>query len=702
MAMHPGRLSVLAGMTSNLRALLLVLLMSATAWGAPVLLTESSSTRAIALSSPALQREPFQTVTPSSVGLSQDTRTRVMLFVMNLDLLAGEGASAFTADAEDAQHRHYPLVVEAVSPVPGNVWMSAIVLMLNSDMANAGDVLVRISLHGVSSNRVRIAVGRMGGGPPDDPGASPQPAPNFPGPSPTPVPTPNTYTGPASSGDAARFLEQSAFGPTPALLVHVQTVGFKAFLNEQFSAPLSGYPSLPPMPEDPPAGCIDNCFRDNYTMYPLQVRFFQNSLNRPDQLRQRVAFALSEIFVTSGLKITQPSAMSPYQQMLTQDAFGNYRQLLYDVTLSPAMGHYLDMVDNNKPNPDTGDVPNENYAREIQQLFSIGLNKLNQDGTLQLDARGQPIRTYDQDTIEGFSSVFTGWTYAPLPNAPMLMHNPPNYQAPMAPFEMNHDTRSKKLLNGVVLPAGQPATKDLNDAIDNIFNHPNVGPFIGKQLIGHLVTSNPSPAYVGRVAAVFNNNGQGVRGDLKAVLTAILFDPEARGDVKTDANYGHLREPAIYTTGLLRAFNTTLDGTGLLTYSSRMRQNIFNSPTVFNYFPPNYRVRGTTSFGPEFGIQTTATAMTRLNYVNALVFSGIPSDAGGTTVLDLMALAALAGDPVRLVNNVDQVLLHGTMSSTLRSTVVQAVSSVPDTNAVLRAQTAVYLVASSSQYQLER
>ncbi|HXM33778.1 MAG TPA: DUF1800 family protein, partial [Pyrinomonadaceae bacterium] len=263
-------------------------------------------------------------------------------------------------------------------------------------------------------------------------------------------------------------------------------------------------------------------------------------------------------------------------------------------------------------------------------------------------------------------------------------------------------TRSKKLLNGVVLPAGQPATKDLNDAIDNIFNHPNVGPFIGKQLIGHLVTSNPSPAYVGRVAAVFNNNGQGVRGDLKAVLTAILFDPEARGDVKTDANYGHLREPAIYTTGLLRAFNTTLDGTGLLTYSSRMRQNIFNSPTVFNYFPPNYRVRGTTSFGPEFGIQTTATAMTRLNYVNALVFSGIPSDAGGTTVLDLMALAALAGDPVRLVNNVDQVLLHGTMSSTLRSTVVQAVSSVPDTNAVLRAQTAVYLVASSSQYQLER
>lgn len=702
MATHAERLPALGIVAFKLRALLLILVISSSAWCAPVLLTDSTSTRAIAFSSPALLREPFQTTTPRHVGLSQDTRTRVMLFVMNLDLLAGEGASAFTADAEDAEHRHYSLGVESVSPVPGYVWMSAVILILNPDMNNAGDVLVRISLHGMSSNRVRIAVGRMGGGPPDDPGASPQPAPNFPGPSPTPVPTPNAYTGPASFGDAARFLEQSTFGPTPTLLAHVQTIGFRAFLNEQFSATTSGYPSLPPMPEDPPASCVDNCFRDNYTMYPLQVRFFQNALNGQDQLRQRVGFALSQIFVTSGLKITQPSAMSPYQQLLTQEALGNFRQLLYDVTLSPAMGHYLDMVDNNKPNPDTGDVPNENYAREIQQLFSIGLYKLNQDGTLQLDARGQPIPTYDQDTIEGFSSVFTGWTYAPQPAAPMLMHNPPNYLAPMAVFEENHDTRSKKLLNGVVLPAGQSATKDLNDAIDNIFNHPNVGPFIGKQLIQQLVTSNPSPAYVGRVAAVFNNNGLGVRGDMKAVLTSILLDPEARGDVKTDPNYGHLREPALYTTGLLRAFNTTLDGSGLLTYSSRMRQDIFNSPTVFNYFPPNYRVRGTTSFGPEFGIQTTATAMTRLNYVNALVFSGIPSDSGGTTALNLSTLAAIANDPARLVTNVAQLLLHGTMSPALRATVVQAVSSVPDTNPVLRAQTAVYLVASSSQYQLER
>lgn len=680
----------------------LIFLSPGIAQGAPTLLSDAGSTRAIALSSPSLQREPFQLTTPAPVGLSRDVRTRVMLFAMNLDLLAGEGASALTADAEDVNHVHYPLMVDYVTAIPGYTWMSAVIVRLNPNLGDAGDVLVRINLHGVSSNRVRMAIGHIGEGPADDSGSVPTPAPTPPAPSPTPTPTPNPYTGPASAADTYRFLEQATFGPTSSDIARVQSIGLRAFLTEQFAAPVSGYPSLPPAPETPPPTCTGDCYRDNYTMYPLQVRFFQNALTGRDQLRQRVAFALSQIFVTSGLKVTQPSAMAPYQQLLTQDAFGNFRQLLYDLTLSPAMGRYLDMVDNNRPNPDTGDVPNENYAREIQQLFSIGLYRLNQDGTLQLTAEGQPIPTYDQDTVEGFSSVFTGWTYAPLPSAPMLIHNPPNYLAPMAVFEQNHDTRSKKLLNGVTLPAGQPAAKDLNDAIDNIFNHPNVGPFIGKQLIQHLVTSNPSPAYIGRVAAAFNNNGQGVRGDLKAVVTAILLDPEARGDVKTDLGYGHLREPALYLTGLLRAFNATSDGTALLNYSARLGQDIFNPPTVFNYFPPTYRVRGTAALGPEFGIQTTAAAMTRLNYVNALVFSGLPSAGGGTTTADVSSLQAVAGDPARLVDAVDQLLLHGSMSPALRDVVTQAVSSVADTNPALRAQTAVYIVASSSQYQLER
>lgn len=286
----------------------------------------------------------------------------------------------------------------------------------------------------------------------------------------------------------------------------------------------------------------------------------------------------------------------------------------------------------------------------------------------------------------------------------MLKHNPPNYLAPMAVFEDNHDIGPKKLLSGSVLKTGQTASKDLNDAIDNIFNHPNVGPFISKQLIQHLVTSNPSPAYVGRVSAAFNNNGQGVRGDMKAVVTAILFDPEARGDIKTDPNYGHLREPALYICGLLRVFGMSNDSVALKVYSAGMAQDIFNSPTVFNFFPPNYQVRSTQLLGPEFGIQTTANAMGRVNFVNTIVFSGLPTGSSGTptTTLDLSSLQVLAPDPNALVDRVDQLLTHGNMSPDLRAVVKEAVLSVAETNPLLRAQTAVYIVASSSQYQFER
>jgi len=517
----------------------------------------------------------------------------------------------------------------------------------------------------------------------------------------------------SSEADIIRFLEQATFGATEELINHVQAIGFKAFLEEQYNAPISPYPNLAPWPAQRPETCTGTCVRDNYTMYPLQVRFFSNALNGQDQLRQRVAFALSQILVVSGVQIRQPSSMAPYLNLLTNEAFDNYRQILYDMTLNPAMGDYLDMVNNDKANA-TGTIqPNENYAREVLQLFSIGVNLLNQDGTPQLDTQGQPIPAYTQEMIEGFAHAFTGWTYAAQSGQETRAHNPPYYLAPMQLYrdrrgvDLNHDKGAKELLSypGALRPTlspNQDGQVDLNQAIDNIFYHPNVGPFISKQLIQHLVTSNPSPAYVSRVAAAFNNNGLGVRGEMKAVINAILFDPEARGDLKTDADYGHLREPALFITNLCRALNATSDG--ILNDASRtMGQDLFNSPSVFNYYPHQYTVPGTNTQGPEFGIESTSTALARTNFVNTLIFGGLrlPAPATGTA-LNLSGLQFVAGNPATLTSVLDRLLLHYSMSAAMRSAIINAVSAIPASQPLQRAQTALYLVAASPQYQVQR
>jgi hypothetical protein len=517
--------------------------------------------------------------------------------------------------------------------------------------------------------------------------------------------------------DVVRFLEQSTFGPSNALISHMQDVGFETFLDEQFDAKTSSFPNLAPVPASSKVGCpsgsLTTCYRDNYTMYPLQVQFFKNALRNEDQLRQRVALALHEILVVSGLKITQPSQMAPYLNMLLEDAFENYRKILYDLTLNPAMGHYLDMVNNDAPVPPFTVSPNENYAREILQLFSIGVNMLDDDGTVMLDPGGNPIPTYTQDTIENFAHVFTGWTYAPLPGAAGQKHDPPNFLAPMWLYrdasgkDANHDKGRKSLLvypNAVhtTLAPNQDGNTDLAQALDNIFYHPNVGPFIGRQLIQHLVTSNPSPAYVRRVSAAFANNGYGVRGDMRAVITTILLDPEARGPVKTDPAYGRLREPVLFITNICRALNAASDGI-LPSQANAMGQNLFYSPSVFSYYPHDYQLIGSQLQGPEFGIQSSLTAEARLNFVNALAFSQIRSPSPDTgTALDFSDLQPLAGDPAALVAALDRLLLHSTMSSAMKATVVGAVSAVPAASPLLRAQTAFYLVAGSSQYQVAR
>jgi uncharacterized protein (DUF1800 family) len=685
----------------------------AEATGGPTILTEATSTRAVVLEAVTFRREPFSLTMP--VPFSADTRNRIVFFVMNLDLLAGEGANALTADAEDATHHHYAFKVENVTPSPGYEWMSQVTVRLSDDIGDVGDVLVRINLHGMSSNRVRVGIGHVGGGPTDDATAIITPAP-FPAPAPPPPLTPNPFTGPATSADTVRFLEQASFGPTSAEVARVQGIGFRAYLNEQFSAAASSYPTLTLMNADQSQGCptgsAATCGRDNYTMYPLQMKFFQNALNTQpgsDQLRQRVSFALHQILVISGRDITQPSWVAPYLQTIDRNAFGNFRQLLFEMTLNPGMGNYLDMAGNNKS------APNENYAREILQLFSVGLDQLNPDGTPKLDAQGNRIPTYDQTTITNFARVFTGWNISAVAGQQGVF----DYITPMTVTrETNHDTGQKVLLNGATLPANQTSTQDLNAAIDNIFNHPNVGPFIGRQLIQQLTTSNPSPAYVERVAVVFNNNCNGLypdspcsgaRGDLKAVVRAILLDPEARGDIKTDPAYGRLREPAQFITNILRLCNASSDGF-LRDESTNLDQDIFRPPTVFSYYPADYLVPGTDLAGPQFGILSTSTSLRRANFVNKVLFTGIPVGANAPTgtQVNLSAFQALASNPTALVNELDRLMMHGTMSPSMKNSIVTAVSSIaisnPMTNAesLRRAQQAVYLVASSSQYQIAR
>jgi uncharacterized protein (DUF1800 family) len=725
---------------------------------APVLISDSASTRAIALESVTLKGEPFAIT--STVKFSNDNRTRVAIFAMNLNLLAGETANgnptSFTADAEDAAHNHYQLNVEYVDQVPGFPGIYMIILRLNDNMtSNLGDVLVSLSLHTVSSNRVRVAIGVAGGGPADDTGAVPTPAPAIP-PTPNPPVTMSEYqalfNNPAlaAGADGIRFLEQTTWGPTDADLAHLRSIGMLPYLNEQFNTPpvfpsvQSDYPSTPLYPINQPSPCDATCVRDNYTLYPLQKQFMTNALTQPDQLRQRVAFALHKLLVVGGAQLNnnETSWYAPYLQTIDRNAFGNFRTLLFEVTLNPGMGEYLNMRGNsvvNRANP----TPNENYAREIMQLFSIGVDTLNQDGTPVLDAQGNRLPSYDQTTIANLARVFTGWDLDA--NKIWIVDGTTavtNYLDPMVPNgNVNrYDIAQKTLLTDishaspVVIPACTNCTggtaaqnlantktyaiSSLNLAIDNLFNHPNTGPYICGQLIHQLVTSNPSPPYVGRCAAAFANNGSGTRGDMKAVIAEILLDPEARGDLKNDPNYGHLREPLLLMTHLLRTFNATSDGVLATTqapnnYSNDMGQNLFNPPTVFSYYPADYGLPGTNLFGPEFGLLDTSLTYKRTNFMNTLLLAnggngipiGLPNRPSGTQ-LNYSTYQAMAGNPQQLVDALNARLMHGTMSQAMNVNIVATVTAITNANATTQAQqrtqTAIYLVATSAQYQVER
>jgi len=716
----------------------------------PVLLSEATTTRAVAFESVTMLTEPFSPT--ATIAYATDTRTRVCIFAMDLELLAGEGANAFSSDVQDGSGKIYPLKVEYVGRVPDFPGITMIVVRLADDLGDVGDVLLRLNLHGMSSNRVRVAIGHSGGGPADDQGAVPTPPPVTPPPADAAL-TPDSYTGPATDADTVRFLEQASWGPTSAEVARVKAMGFMAYLDEQFSlAPTnaakgSNYPDLVFPLDDGTQQCPTSnpldptynqqiCLRDNYTMYPIHRTFFSTALNGNDQLRQRVAFALHQILVVSASsEVNRPSWMTPYLQALDRNAFGNYRTLLNEITLTPAMGEYLDM------RLSTRTSPNENFAREVLQLFSVGTNMLNLDGTPMRDAQGNPIPTYTQADVNEFTRVFTGWNLATAIGAGIT-----NYRDPMVPRGgQNHDAGAKTLLNGFSIPACTStnstqniacAQSDMTAVMTHLANHPNVGPFLGKQLIQHLVTSNPSPAYVERVARVFNDDCSGlypqgcsgVRGNLKLVVRAILLDPEARGDVKTDPNYGKLREPAQYITGFLRAFNvksfdklSTSDGVlgnrSTTDFTGTLDQTIFQPPTVFSYYQPAYEVPGTKILGPAFGILSTTTTLRRANNINTLIFNGVSANTTPTpanpdrprgTSIDLANLQAqlLAGNPIDVVNALDALLLHGTMNPQMRTSIITAMNAINDadvtTRNLKRARTAVYLVATSSQYDVQR
>ena len=492
---------------------------------------------------------------------------------------------------------------------------------------------------------------------------------------------------PVSAAAAVRFLEQSTFGPTPELVSQVQQIGFAPFLETQLAAPASTYPT--PLTTDT-------------SLTKVQNQFWLNAVNDSDQLRQRVAFALNELWVVSQNKVNDPTGYTNYMQALTNDALGNYYNVMKDVTLSPAMGHFLDMVNNDKPA--TGQHANENYARESMQLFTLGLSLLNPDGTPQLDSSSNPIPTYTQNDVMALGRAFTGWTYPTEPGQTLQKHNPSDYGGPMVAFESNHDTGAKTLL-GQPVAAGQSAEQELDAVLTIIFNHPNLPPFVAQQLIEKLVTSNPSPAYVGRVAAAFSSGtfqtyGSGKRGDMSATVAAILLDAEARrGDSATtaDANDGKLREPVVMEASIARAFHASTDGTGFTGWSSTLSQSLFNSGSVFNFFPPTNPIAGTTLNGPEFAIFNTNTSLARVNFINSIVNGTISS---GTKLN--FAPVINAGTTDQMVDWLNTLFLHGTMSSQMKQSILTAMSAVGSTDTMNQAKVATYLVTSSSQYQVQR
>jgi uncharacterized protein (DUF1800 family) len=540
-----------------------------------------------------------------------------------------------------------------------------------------------------------------------------------------------------SPQDASRFLDQATFGATDADIHHLSMIGYQAWLNEQFNIPQ--IPQEPAVEQalilnNPPCSASDSkCnaalfVQNNQSEIYVQNSFWQQSLSANDQLRQRVKYALTELFVISGTNPAvqnMPRGEANYYDLLGNDAFGNFRTLLEDVTLNPMMGKFLSMLGNDKGNATTD--PDENYAREVMQLFTIGLYQLNDDGTVKMDSTGQPIPTYSNTDVMGLAKVLTGFSWnIPGDASDNAWSNCCIYAGagygedilPMQAFPGHHSTLQKDFL-GVTIPAsGAPDPNgDLKIALDTLFNHPNLPTFFSKQMIQHLVTSNPSSGYVSRVAAVFKDNGQGVRGDLKAVITAILLDPEARDAATGLSNpqYGKVREALLRYTEWARAF-TAQSRTGSYYLGSTedpiwgLGQMSLRSPSVFNWFAPGYVPPGTSIdqaglVAPEMQMTNVTTVVGYLNYMQNAV--GADANGGPDVFSSYGAELNLAATPGPLLDRVNLLLMAGEMDSTLYSEILSAISAIPvptgDQNAMnaalaARVETAIYLTMASPSF----
>ncbi len=521
---------------------------------------------------------------------------------------------------------------------------------------------------------------------------------------------------------AARLLMQGTFGASYAQVMAASTQSYDSWFATQVAAtPTHELPLVP-------AGNSDR-----------QAPWWTVAVTANDQLRQRVAFALSEILVTSIANadlMSQGQALAHYYDLLVDNALGNYRTLLDVVSHSPVMGHYLTFYKNLPP---SGSIhADENYAREVMQLFTVGLWKLNVDGSRQLDGLGNPVPTYSQADVTNLARVFTGWASAPVShagNAAWAYDN--DLINPMACYATYHDVAAKTIINATPIAAGGTCTSEMQAALDTLFNHPNVGPFIGRQLIQRLVTSNPSAAYVGRVAAVFNNNGAGVRGDLAAVVKAILTDPEAV-TAGTANTAGKLREPMLKVTNLWRAFAALDAGSKLedpiaLNSAADLGQASLDSPTVFNFFRPDYlRAGSLTTAGmvaPEFQITNEFSVVQGVNDLEALSYQFIDSSgsqcagadgynvvSGATTVfLRTAAWEPLASNPATLVSALNLTLMAGQMPAAMQSALTTYLAGVPLTpvscygtgsaggsGPAVRVIDAVQAIINSSQYAIQR
>jgi uncharacterized protein (DUF1800 family) len=513
---------------------------------------------------------------------------------------------------------------------------------------------------------------------------------------------------------ASLFLQRATFGPTVAEIDRLTRIGYAAWLDAQMAlAPTTQTDVL--LRRLSSAGITRETpgVLTRLRQYRTDT-WWDTVVNAPDQLRQRVAFALGEFLVVSDQNAVlqaAPWGVADYNDTLARLAFGNFRDLLEAVTLHPAMGDYLNMRRNEKADPDANIYPDENFAREVMQLFTIGLYELNGDGSRRLDATGQPLASYTQQDVMEFARVYTGWNYA---DAPVLRSNRRtlfSHLLPMRAFEAFHDRDSKRLLQGVEVSAGLDAAADLNAALDNLFRHPNVPPFVSMRLIERLVTSNPSPAYVARVAAVFADNGHGVRGDMGAVVRAILLDEEALG---TGDRKGKLKEPLLRLSQLWRAFGAR-GVNGTLRYvpsDTEMGQRALGAFSVFNFFQPGHAPPGAIQqaglVAPEFQILNealiTTTTARLMGFAHSSDFGARDAAPVNQVLLDTRAEQALAANPDALLDRLDLLLLGGAMPTEMHRSLAAYLRAVPmnTDGGALRVKEAIAMIVTSPQYAVQR